>query len=419
MSQSHGTVKHEVKTRSRPSLAAVSVVLVGTLVSLSSLSTGNSAAQSSSADSLSSVRVAQINAISEGPGKAELLGFMGRSGVAYRSGSYLVVWSEQRKGQNSVLAVRVNSRGRPFEYNRILSSQGEYSAVAAGDSSYLVVWRQSCDGKTCVRGLQLTSDGRTADTAGLIISEQAAEPVISFTPPAIASDGRNFLVVWPGFKGVYGALVSAEGKVLNRIRVSEPTGDHVYDNPDVVYGGGQWLVVWNQLAQEGDLSRVYFRRLTKNGSVLESPESVSDEPGTQATPSVAYDGKDHFFAVWQQLGRDGWRIAGTRIGADGRIVDPNGISLSKPSNEPQSHPAIAFGDLGYLVVWEQQWDIRGVRVAASGNVDSAGIPVRTLSGDSRTESPRVVAGEKGYLCIWQERYSGSGRRVIGAAVLMH
>ena len=111
-------------------------------------------------------------------------------------------------------------------------------------------------------------------------------------------------------------------------------------------------------------------------------------------PSVASNG-DGFFAVWiDQRGYAFDSIVGTRISADGQILDPHGLVLGLGRTEP---PQVVWDGSAYQVVWtqrsytaqgQQPARIMGARVAADGRVVSA---ARVLKENAYTGNGNFAA----------------------------
>ncbi len=147
-----------------------------------------------------------------------------------------------------------------------------------------------------------------------------------------------------------------------------------------------------------------------------SPELFVDVPanGTTGRNSLGIDmagGGTQYLLVWQDQ-RHGNRneIYGTRLGADGAVLDVNGILVGTAAGGLQN-PAVAFIGTGYLVAWEHvvgagNADIAAAFVSAEGAVTQLG----TIAGTSANETLPAVGGRSGEaLLVWQ-----SGGDVIGA-----
>jgi hypothetical protein len=97
-----------------------------------------------------------------------------------------------------------------------------------------------------------------------------------------------------------------------------------------------------------------FAALGPSFEVPVSAPTIARAPGTQQQPHVATDGRD-FFAVWLD-GRGGTTsVFGTRVLADGTVLDPTGILIASPGVECDS-PGLVWDGSNYVVVWREHYD---------------------------------------------------------------
>jgi len=171
--------------------------------------------------------------------------------------------------------------------------------------------------------------------------------------PHVAFGDGVFLVVWQeGWHGEGGrsrinaARVSSEGNVLSPGGVQLAAADAgVQEYPRVAFGGGLFLVVWQDM-RNGKDADVLAARVTPQGELLDDkPLALAVGPGTQALPDVASDGR-RFLVVWQSFDRDakayeGRAVRVTPAGEVGEVVDSGAF--------PQ--PRIAWSGDAYLAVY--------------------------------------------------------------------
>src|SRR5207244_336680 len=128
-----------------------------------------------------------------------------------------------------------------------------------------------------------------------------SDPVLGDAPgnqvePAAAFDGTNYLVVWDderasadGTKDIYGARVTPDGTVLDRVGFAISTANDDQFAPAVAFDGTNFLVVWGD--QRGATTDVYGARVTPDGTVLDpNGFPIVIRPRAQLWPSVAFDG---------------------------------------------------------------------------------------------------------------------------------
>lgn len=112
---------------------------------------------------------------------------------------------------------------------------------------------------------------------------------------------------------------------------------------------------------------------SETGLVLPQPSAAYDH---QFSPELGSDG-DGYLAVWFDY-RDGdEHVYGTRLGADGVVLDPDGILIATTPRFYTEEPAVASNGDGYLVAWtDRRGGIWGTRVSATGAIlDGTGFEI--------------------------------------------
>ena len=119
-------------------------------------------------------------------------------------------------------------------------------------------------------------------------------------------------------------------------------------------------------------------------------------------------------------------IYGTRVGTNGTVLDPGGITVCV-TNDFQSHSAIGYNGTNFLVAWQDKRtgtnDIFATRIGIDGTVlDPLGIVITMAYLDQTV--PTVAAANDQYLVAWQDGRSGGttndiyGTRVSSAGVVL-
>ncbi|MBM4032897.1 MAG: hypothetical protein FJ291_14070 [Planctomycetes bacterium] len=221
--------------------------------------------------------------------------------------------------------------------------------------------------------------------------------------PDVAFGNGIYLAVWrEGWHGkggrarVYAARVSPEGKVLDPKGIEvAPSKSGVQEWPRVAFGGGMFLVLWQDFRNERDYD-VLAARVSTEGKVLDAePLAVAAGPRTQALPTVASDGKG-FLVVWQALvGEEtAYRGFAAPVSAEGKI----GATVETGAT-PQ--PKLAWNGKSYLAVcggagfWSGE--IRGVLLGADGK--PLGKPTPVLGGTKAACFSISAVPERGWLVV--------------------
>ncbi len=331
-----------------------------------------------------------------------------RPAAAFDGADFLVAWEDYRAaGDCNVYCARVSSEAGVLDPSGIVVSQAansqELPVAACNGTDFLAVWLDTRGGGHDVYGSRVTRQGGVLDPGGVYVSQAAS----NWTAPALAFGGSNFLVVWEdtrhGVTDIYGARISSTGVVLDAegIAVSEAANEQ--RNPAVVFGGGGFFVVWDD-ERVGDSRAIYGARLTPQGSLLD-PEGVkiSLAAGVANAPAVAFDGT-HFLVVWNEYRGDSLAdIRGARVTASGRVLDPDGITITDAPGA-QSGAVVEFDGTNFLVVWEDsrgsdRTGIYGARVTPAGRVlDSNGIAIS--QGADHRITPAVVFDGSAFLVVY-------------------
>ena len=257
-------------------------------------------------------------------------------------------------------------------------TQRQAVAASAGEVTLLVWSQYSRDGNEDIRGMRVRkSDGALLDATPLCI---ACGPRSEYAP-AVASDGSNYLVVWKGLSellcgghfcgyaaGIQAARVSSVDGSRSFISLPSPSG--VYpgaDQPQVTYGGGNYLVTWSGAPSGSYGSDIYTLRLRASDGLALDPAPRLLVSGRK--PMAAFDGS-RFLMVWTTLGGD--EIRASRLGQEGTVLDPGGFLVSAGNTVPHIH--VLFDGTDYRVTWEQGQGLvrplKGVRVTRDGSVVS-------------------------------------------------
>ncbi|MCX7804772.1 MAG: hypothetical protein N3A38_06225, partial [Planctomycetota bacterium] len=195
--------------------------------------------------------------------------------------------------------------------------------------------------------------------------------------PGAAWGKDNFLVVWqsgrdvPGGNGgdIVGCRVDKSGRPMDAAPIVIGAARDEQEQPQVAFGGGVFLVVWQDLRNGKDYD-VYAARVAPEGKTLDSGGIlISGGPKNQCLPRVVWDGKT-FLVVWADMRTGFYEVWGARVTADGRIQDGQGFTVA--AGPPSKHTplrsvrfdpaAVSCGDGASLVFWTSNgyaWE-RGV-----------------------------------------------------------
>jgi hypothetical protein len=253
--------------------------------------------------------------------------------------------------------------------------------------------------------------------------------------PAVASDGRDHLVVWfdsrNGGTDIFGARVSHNGDVLDHGGIAISTAPNDQLDPAVAFDGTNYLVVWSDNRNGSpfvDNFNIFGARVARDGTVLDSGAfAIGNTTANQGPPALAFDGHNYLVAwVDTRNGNSSFDIFAARVSPTGTVLDPGGIPVSL-SGAAQARPAVSCDGGECLVAWQDarnggatQSEIFGARVTAGGSVlDPAGVLI-AQPGANGVGYPALVFDERDYMAAWDDNGNGhiAGARVTASATVL-
>jgi len=345
--------------------------------------------------------------------------YQGYVSCATDSTQFFVTWTDRRDNAwSNIYGARVNQSGAVLDPQGIPickeSNSQNTSALAFDGANYLVVWNDfrnspGPDTNIDIYGTFVTSAGIVSDTIGFPVSTANNRQ----QNPSIAFDGTNYLVVWRDERNdttdIYGTRVTPSGIVLdtNGIPISTATG-HQQD-PAVIFGGGYYLVAWQDWRNQATLYDIYGARVTPSGTVMDTAGfPIISIDYTQWSVALSFDGTN-YVATWEdERLSPGSDIYCSRISQSGQVLDSGGIAVSV-RDQWQSNPSVAFCYPYYCIVWDDEtggggWfdeDIWGARLSGGGIIiDTAGFVVSTTVNPQKT--PAAAFDGTNYFCCWRD-----------------
>ena len=228
--------------------------------------------------------------------------------------------------------------------------------------------------------------------------------------PAVAYGGGVYLVVWQDLRGaksdIVGTMVSSAGVVQLPLGVAVTTakGEQLY--PAAAFDGTNFMVVWQDGRSGWD---IYAARVSPAGSLVGQEAALSTASGNQQRPAVVF-GKTYYLVAWQDSRNTGWDIYGTRVDKNGATQDSAGIAIAQASGD-QTNPALGFDGTNFMAVWQDKgsvtdWNIYCARITAGGSLlDSSGKAVSLASNNQLL--PALAFDGTNYLIVWEDDRNGT------------
>ncbi len=244
--------------------------------------------------------------------------------VASDGTNFFVVWEDGRNGvdggSGDVYGARVQANGTLLDPNGLVVSATAQlqsaPSVAFGSGQYFVVWTDNRAGITAqaIYGSRVSTAGSILDPSGLPISTTPGGKIT----PHVAAGTNQYLVAWVYLNAsgqqIWAARVNSAGLVLDSTGFAVSKVATLNLRPRLAYGNNVYLVAWED-ARFGPAD-VFASRITALGEVLDDGGfSLAGGPASQSNIALEFNGAE-FLAVWAENSRDVY----------GAVFDGGGVS---------------------------------------------------------------------------------------------
>ena len=258
-------------------------------------------------------------------------------------------------------------------------SQESLSAAVSRDATALVAWRErtGASGPLALYAARLAADGTVLDRDSLRLADSTSDNA----SPAVASDGRDFLVAWSEPEHLVLRRVAADGRVSDESSIYLGPGN-TSSPPALAWNGSEFLLAFH----EGDYSatRATYTwttkvvRLDASGAPIGQPLAINAPLSTSiysGTPLLASDGRDFLLVYTQQS-----VSAIARISADGNpTVTAVPIALAAPKT-------LFWSGTTYVALEPARGGFYGVRIT------SEALPLDGLPGGGEQSTGPMLPG---------------------------
>jgi hypothetical protein len=322
-------------------------------------------------------------------------------------GEPLYVWGT-RRNDAAVDVLYVETRGVVSELSRGFVERDSVSMRWRGDH-YLAVWRELAGSRTIVMNRMLPN-GSMASQSDVVLDPAAALP----SPPSVASDGRDALVVWSHRVGTFdhrlrSAFVTHDGTV----RKSEIGAGAA---PVVHWNGSQYLVAF---ITPGFPQRIAVMRFRRDGTAID-PQPVVVQRNGDEIATISSNGQTYLVTWWERTNNGGFTALRGLLSAVAfsRDLVQIGVPVAVSANYSYDAAAAGVGPDGYLVAWRDDFgSVRGSRfrfdgmpLDASGGFTIGPAPSRLSAVIGDSDGWTVIAGADAWTIAATGTVSGPEKR---------
>lgn len=186
----------------------------------------------------------------------------------------------------------------------------------------------------------------------------------------------------------------------------------VQDVPAVgVAPGGDFIVVWESAAQDGDDFGVFGQRHSSTGAKQGTEFQINTfTTGPQGVPVVNIAADGSFVVVWQGYGdnadqSDYGDIFGRRYSSSGTPLG-SAFEVNLPLVGFEGAAAVTTTASGFVVVWDNYDDIFARRYDSLGNPQGLPLPVNASALGFQGTAGVAATPDGGFVIAWESDVSG-------------
>ena len=338
------------------------------------------------------------------------------------AGGAIVVWWDGRSGNYDIYAQRINASGAvQWAANGVVIcnaaiNQTYANIISDGAGGAIVVWQDNRGGNNDIYTQRVNASGVVQWTAnGVPIGSAAGDQA----GPVLVADGAGGAIeAWYDNRGgnydIYAERINASGSILWVFPtvVCGATGNQLYATITSDGAAGADLT-WMDL--RSGAYDIYAQRVNASGTTLWPANGVSvcTAANDQVFPTIASDGTAGAIVTWYD-GRGGVNdIFAQRVGALGNpLWTSDGVPICVASGDQRNPAIVSDGTGGAIVTWEDNrysnFDIYAQRVNAAGAAQWATDGMAACSASNTQNGVRLVSdGSGGAIVAWVDGRSGA------------
>lgn len=248
--------------------------------------------------------------------------------------------------------------------------------------------------------------------------------------PTIASNSTSTVVVWTSVGqdgdgyGIFGQRFDSTGNPVGpEFQINTYTTDDQGGPAVFMDSVGNFMVVWQSWAQDGDVYGIFGQRFDSNGNPVGSEFQINTyTTGGQQYPAVAMDSTGNFLVVWMSYGQDGnyWGIFGRRFDSAGNPLGPE-FQINTNATNDQVYHAVAMDPIGnFVVLWQSvgqdgdSWGVFGQLFDPAGNPVGPEFQINTYTTNDQSRPAVALDSAGNFVVVWMSQdQDGNGFGIFG------
>ena len=219
----------------------------------------------------------------------------------------------------------------------------------------MVVWYDYREGTPNVYAQLVNANGELIG-GNIKVNSPENNDDYSYADVSVNEDNQ-FLVVWADERNgyaIYGQLIDENGNFIgDNFIINDDNIKSYQTRPAVASNGKDFIVVWSD-QRNGSVYDIYGQRLDKNGNKIGDNFIVNSDSQTVSkySPDIALNKKGEFIATWYYYKNGLFTPESIVIDKDNNILSPQiEVSDSIYNSDNNYYPQAAISDSGFAVVW--------------------------------------------------------------------
>lgn len=330
-------------------------------------------------------------------------GFATTPKISSNGNQYMIAWFQPalNEGGNSVFASRYDGTNWMAPDLIEQGPQGPSRMnIASNGSGYAVVWTQR-DASLYSRATYNLFDGNNWSGSNIVDAGGS-----DARKTAVSSDGTNYMVTWEQISNSIQKIHYRQfGSALSTIGTAGNTAiDN--NNSNLTYSGGDYVIHWNNTADNNTESNVYAY-FTNNVSTNYDSLKNGSHYGNSLLPAISRASNGNKMAAWLQLNNGFYQVY-ANVYNNGNWSTAFAVDPGVTANVPLCRPQIATNNSGFMLVWQINSTLYSKQYDLSGNALSA---KQAISGNyfafcKYNNQPTLVSNGAQYAAAWRGLATG-------------